>query len=155
MSSRLFLAVRERQGLAYRVRSYSVESTDAGYVFTYAGTDPTRVERTIETIIREYRRIRDEAVPAAELQKVKDFARGHFLMDLESSDEMASFVATQEALLGKVESPDEVLAKLEAVTADDIRRVAADIFRPQHLNLALVGPYADLDVDRFRALLAL
>lgn len=155
MSSRLFLAVRERQGLAYRVRSYSVESTDAGYVFTYAGTDPTRVERTIETIIREYRRIRDEAVPAAELQKVKDFAKGHFLMDLESSDEMASFVATQETLLGKVESPDEVLAKLEAVTADDVSRVAREMFTPAKLNLALVGPYADSDADRFRALLVL
>lgn len=155
MSSRLFLAVRERQGLAYRVRSSSVESTDTGYVFTYAGTDPTRVERTIETIVCEYRRIRDEAVPAAELRKAKDFARGHFLMDLESSDEMASFVAIQETLLGKVESPEEVLAKLEAVTAGDVQRVAANIFRSDRLNLALVGPYADSDAGRFRGLLAL
>lgn len=155
MSSRLFLAVRERQGLAYRVRSYSVEATDAGYVVTYAGTDPTRVERTIETIVREYRRIREEAVPAAELRKAKDFAKGHFLMDLESSDEMAGFVATQETLLGNVESPEEVLAKLEAVTADDVSRIAREMFTPAKLNLALVGPYTDSDADRFRALLTL
>ncbi|MBI2624709.1 insulinase family protein [Candidatus Parcubacteria bacterium] len=155
MSSRLFLAVRERQGLAYRVRSYSVESTDTGYVFTYAGTDPTRVERTIETIIREYRRVRDEIIPEVELRKAKDFARGHFLMDLESSDEMAGFVAMQETLLGKVESPEEVLEKMEAVSAGDINRIAREMFAPEKLNLALVGPYQDGDAPRFRNLLQL
>ncbi|MBI3304729.1 insulinase family protein [Candidatus Parcubacteria bacterium] len=155
MSSRLFLAVRERQGLAYRVRSYSIESTDTGYVVTYAGTDPTRVERTIETIIREYRRIREEAVPEAEMRKAKDFARGHFLMDLESSDEMAGFVATQETLLKKVESPEEVLAKLEAVTADDVNRIAREVFTPAKLNLALIGPYPPSEQERFAQLLTL
>lgn len=155
MSSRLFLAVRERQGLAYTVRTFSAETTDTGFMATYAGTDPSRVTRTIETIVREYGRIRGESIPESELQKAKDFAKGHFLMDLESSDEMAGFVASQETLAKKVETPAEVLQNIEAVTTADISRVAGDLFKPGKLNLALIGPYPPSEQERFAQLLAL
>lgn len=141
MSSRLWTSVRGRQGLAYYVFS-SVESyTDSGYFATQAGIDAKNLEKVIEIILGEYKKIAEQGTNEDELQKVKDYVKGRMIMNLESSSSMASFFADQEILEGKILTPEEKMAKIDAVTIKDIQKVAADIFKNNKLNLALIGPF--------------
>jgi len=141
MSSRLFIEVRERRGLAYSIRS-SVESyEDCGYIVAQAGVDHDKLELTIETILNEYKKIATEKVSEKELNKAKDFVKGSAVMHLESSDEVAGFLIDQEIKKKKIMMPEEIFAKIDKVTAADILRVAKDIFKEKTLNLAIIGPH--------------
>ena len=143
MSSRLWISVRERQGLAYYIGTGVDSSTDVGFLATRAGVDNQKVERAIKTILDEYKKIASIKISQAELRKAKDYIRGSSLISMEASDEKASFAAFQELLTGKILTLEQKLAKIEAVTVNDIQRVAQDIFRPEKLNLALIGPFKD------------
>lgn len=143
MSSRLCISVRERQGLAYYIRTGVDTDTDTGFLVTRAGVDNKRVEKAIKTILDEYKKIASVKISRAELRKAKDYIKGSSLISMESSDEQASFVAFQELLTGKILTLEQKLAKIEAVSVNDIQRVAQDIFRPEKLNLALIGPFKD------------
>jgi len=145
MSSRLFLSVRERLGLAYYISAAYENSSDSGYLTVRAGvdTDPKKIEKTLTTIISEIRNIRDRKVSEKELQKAKDNMRGRTALLLESSDEVASFLVGQELAKRNIETPDKILANIDKVTADDILRVAKDIFVNSKLNLAIIGPVED------------
>jgi len=141
MSSRLWISVRERQGLAYYVGTSVDTDSDTGFLVTRAGIDNQRVEKAIKTILKEYKKISQKKVSQAELKKAKEYIKGRTLLAMESSDSQASFVAFQELLTKKILTLEEKFAKIEAVTIDDIQRVARDIFRPAKLNLALIGPF--------------
>ena len=141
MSSRLWQAVRLRESLGYYVSVGSENDTDVGCLVAQAGIDNKRVARAIEVILEEYKKIRDYKVPAQELKKAKDNIIGSTAIGMESSDAQASFYASQELLTGKIETVDEKFKKIRAVTVNDIQRVAKDIFQPQKLNLALIGPF--------------
>ncbi|MBU4030632.1 insulinase family protein [Patescibacteria group bacterium] len=143
MSSRLWISVREKQGLAYYVGTGVDSDTDTGFLSTHAGVDNQKVERAIKTILDEYKKIATTKISQAELRKAKDYIRGSSLIGMESSDERASFAAFQELLTGKILTLDQKFAKMEAVTVDDIQRVAQDIFKPEKLNLAMIGPFKD------------
>ena len=143
MSSRLYISVRERQGLAYYVSAGAETDTDTGYFVAHAGVDNQRVEKAIKTILKEYKKIAQQKVSPAELKKAKEYTKGTTLISMESSDAQASFVAFQELLTGDILTLEEKFAKIEAVTIDDIQRVAQDIFKPEKLNLALIGPFKD------------
>ncbi len=145
MSSRLWISVRERQGLAYYIRTGVDIDTDTGFLATRAGVDNKRVERAIKTILDEYKKIASKQISQAELRKAKDYIKGSSLISMESSDEQASFAAFQELLTGKILTLEQKFAKMEAVTVDDIQRVARDIFKPEKLNLALIGPFKNKD----------
>lgn len=153
MSSRLFIAVRERQGLAYQVHTHVDAYSDTGYLTTTIGTSAATVERAVETTIKEYARIAKTLVKAEELQKAKDYVHGKTVLALESSDARANWYAKQEALGRKVMTPEEYYRAVGAVTAADIRRVAKDIFRTEGLNLAAIGN--GLDKKRLREMLVL
>lgn len=153
MSSRLFMAVRERRGLAYSVHTGVEHYHDAGYLATQVGVEHENLEKTLAVILDEYRRIRDELVPADELAKAKEHIKGATVMHLESSDEMASYLVDQETLKGSIVLPAERFKKIDAVTARDIRRVAKEIFVPERLNLSVIGPHAE--TDRLKKLLTL
>lgn len=140
MSSRLFMAVRERRGLAYSVHTGTDAYHDAGYLATQCGVEHENLEKTIRVILDEYRRIREEVVPEKELVKAKEHIKGSMAMHLESSDDIVSFLVDQEALKGEIILPEERFAKIDAVSSEDIRRVAEMIFRPERLNLASIGP---------------
>lgn len=140
MSSRLFMAVRERRGLAYSVHTGTDAYHDAGYLATQCGVEHENLEKTIRVILDEYRRIREEIVPEKELVKAKEHIKGSMAMHLESSDDIVSFLVDQEALKGEIILPEERFAKIDAVSSEDIRRVAEMIFRPERLNLASIGP---------------
>jgi predicted Zn-dependent peptidase len=141
MSSRLFTEVRERRGLAYYVYAHNQSYTDAGSLFSQAGVDIARCEEAVETIVREFRRIAEEHVPEDELEKARALAKGRFVLRLESPQGMIVYGLGREVLGDPVLEPDDVLAGLDAVTVDDVHRVAQDIVASNGLNLALIGPF--------------
>ncbi len=145
MSSRLFLSVRERLGLAYYVNASDDESSDCGYFSVRAGvdTDKTKIEKTVKTIISEIRKAKTRGVSEKELKKAKDNLRGKMALSLESSDEVAAFLAGQELSRREIKRPEEILAEIDKVKKNDILRVARDIFRNENLNLAIIGPIED------------
>jgi predicted Zn-dependent peptidase len=145
MSSRLFLSVRERLGLAYYVRASDDESSDCGYFSVSAGvdTDKAKIEKTVKTILAEIRKVKTSGVSDKELQKAKDNSRGRMALSLEGSDDVASFLAGQELGRREIKSPEEILTKIDKVKKSDILRVAKDIFVNEKLNLALIGPVED------------
>ncbi|TSC90829.1 MAG: hypothetical protein G01um10142_201 [Parcubacteria group bacterium Gr01-1014_2] len=151
MSSRLFIQVRERQGLAYYISSSLDPYTDHGYFATQAGVNNDKVERAIETVLREYKSIKENLVPEEELKKAKEFIKGRLVIALEQSDDLAGFYANQWLLKNETLTPEEKLDKIMKVTADNVQEVANEIFKPEKLNLALIGPFEDK--EKFEKLL--
>ncbi|MFH0906904.1 MAG: pitrilysin family protein [bacterium] len=143
MSSRLFISIRERQGLAYYIHTVVDYDTDSGFLMTQAGVDNKRAKQAVKSILKEYSKIAKQKITEAELKKAKDYIRGRSLIGMESSDEQASFVAFQELLTNKILTLEEKFAKMEEVSIDDIHRVAKDVFKPEKLNLSLIGPFKD------------
>ena len=151
MSSRLFTEVRERRGLAYYVHAANGSYTDAGTFYTGAGVDVTRIDEAIETIVGELRTVAAEPVPAEELEKARGYAKG-FVLRLESPQAMIQFGMRRQVLENETEEPDDVLRELDAVTAEDVQRVARDMIEGKRLYLAVVGPFDD--AERFEQILA-
>ena len=116
MSSRLFTEVRERRGLGYYVFGVNHSYTDAGTLYSQAGVDITRIDEAVTTIVGELRRIADEPVPPAELEKARNFSKGRFVLQLESPQGLIMFGLRREVLEGQAVEPEEVLAGIEAVT---------------------------------------
>jgi predicted Zn-dependent peptidase len=145
MSSRLFTEVRERRGLAYYVFGINHSYTDAGSLYSQAGVDINRADEAVETIVHELQRIADEPVESAELEKSRNLAKGRFLLQLENPQGMIMFGLRREVLEGEAVDPQEVQEGLDAVTAEDIERVAQDVIGGNGLNLALIGPFDDTD----------
>jgi predicted Zn-dependent peptidase len=151
MSSRLFMEVREKLGAAYYVKTSVDCNPDTGYLVTQAGIDNSKIEKAISTILKEYKKISRKKVSKSELKKAKDNAKGKLALTLEPSDAKAAFYATQELLENRILTPEEVFKEIDKITANDILKVAKDIFRPDKLNLALIGPFKDK--EKFKKLL--
>jgi predicted Zn-dependent peptidase len=151
MSSRLFLEVRERRGLAYYVYAVNSSFTDAGTLVAQAGVDLKRAEEAVEVIADQFRKLADEAVPTEELEKARALAKGRFVLQTESPNGLILFGLRREVLEGQAAEPDEILAGLDAVTADDVLRVAQDLLSNEGMRLAVIGPFDD--AAKFEALL--
>jgi len=143
MSSRLFGLLRDKMGAAYYVRTTTDASTDTGYLATSAGIDNRRAEEIIRAILDEYRKIKNIKVNEEELNKAKEHMEGGLTLSIETSDELASFYCFQEILKKEILKPEELIKKIQAVTTADVLEAAQDIFRPEKLNLAIVGPFKD------------
>lgn len=143
MSSRLFIEVREKLGIAYYIKTHTEMNPETGFLVTQAGIDNNNVKKAIVVILREYKKLTRKLITPAELKKVKDYLKGTTALTLESSDAKASFYGLQELLENKILTPEQVFEKINQVTSSDINRVAEDIFKPNKLNLALVGPFED------------
>jgi predicted Zn-dependent peptidase len=141
MSSRLFAEVREKRGLAYYVHAETEEFHDCGYLAAAAGVRIPEAAEAIKVILGEFGKVREAGVTEEELRRAKDYAAGKMALMLEDSFRVASFYTAQELLRRKIETPEEVLAQIKAVTPEDVRRVAKDNFQPQKLNLAVIGPF--------------
>ena len=150
MSSRLFTEVRERRGLAYYVFGTNSSYLDAGSLYAQAGVDIDRIDDAVTTIVEQFRLLADAAVPADELEKARNFAKGRFVLQLESPHGTIMYGLRREVLLGEAEEPEATLAGLDAVTVEDIQRVAQDVVGKQ-LKLAVIGPFED--AERFERLL--
>ena len=153
MSSRLFISIRERKGLCYSIRTSSDYSTDTGYLVTQAGIPHKNIGEVIKLILKEYNNVKTRKVSDQELKKAKDYLKGISTLRLESSDAQTSFYSLQELLSRKILTPREKFAKLDKVTLNDVQKVAQNIFRPEKLNLALIGPHKDK--SKFQKLLKL
>jgi len=140
MSSRLFLELREKRGLAYDVHSYSSKHSDAGYFAVYLGVDPKKAEEAVHAVLAELRMVAELPVPELELTKAREFTKGRMRLGLESTNSLASWLCQQELLMDEIRTVDEVIARFEAVTVDDIRRVAKRVLE-QPLQLAVIGPF--------------
>jgi predicted Zn-dependent peptidase len=153
MSSRLFTEVRERRGLAYYIYGYNQGYTDTGTLFAQGGVDISRIDDAVATIVGEFGRIAAEPLDPDELEKARNFAKGRLVLSLEDPKGMILFALRDEVLEGRLREPEEVLTGLDAVTREDVQRVAQDIVRADRLNLALIGPFDD--PGRFEKLLSL
>jgi predicted Zn-dependent peptidase len=152
MSSRLFTEVRERRGLAYYVHAANGAYTDTGTLYTGAGVDVSRIDEAVSTIVAELRKIAAEPVPADEFEKALGYAKGRFVLRLESPQALIQFGLRREVLEHRIEEPDDVLRELDAVTAEEVQEVAQDLLDGKRLYLAVVGPFDDL--ARFEQLIA-
>ena len=141
MSSRLTLELRERRGLAYDVHCYLSSFQDAGALVIYAGVDPANASEALRLLVVELARLRDEPVPEEELARAKELAKGRLLLRMEDTRAVSDWMGAQELLLGRVRTVDEVAGLIDAVTAQDIQRVAQERIVSGQLSLAVVGPF--------------
>ena len=128
MSSRLFQNVREKRGLVYTISSGLSAYSDAGLLTIYAGTRLESAPEVVRLTLEEIRRLRGERLPEEELRRAKDHVKGGLLLSLESSSARMNHLARQEIYFGRQLTLDEILGAIEAVSADDVQRVAAEIF---------------------------
>jgi predicted Zn-dependent peptidase len=140
MSSRLFLSVREDRGLAYDIGSGLVDYADAGALVISAGVDPAALREALGAILVELVRLRDELIPADELQKVKRYLSGGLELRMDETRHVASWIGGQEALHERVLTVDQALAEIDTVTAEDVQRVAGELVREDGLRMAAVAP---------------
>ncbi len=153
MSSRLFMELREKRALVYDVHSYVSHFRDTGAFTVYAGVDPQRAVETVQIILEEMARLRDQGLSSEELTKARELSKGRLLLRMEDTRAVSGWLGGQELLLGKVNSIDEAIAEMEAVTLEDAQRVARELLVGERLHLAVVGPYRS--VKRFAPLLRL
>lgn len=139
MSSRLFTEIREKQGLAYDIHSYSDNLTDSGAMVIYAGVDPGRVEDALRAILDQLSQLKDN-ISEMELNKSKELAKGRLILGLESSRNVASWLGSQALLTNEILTVDEIVHRIEVITKEDLKRVARQLLTSEKLNLAIVGP---------------
>ena len=140
MSSRLFQNVREKRGLAYAVASGLAAYRDVGSLTIYAGCDAASVSEVVDLVVAELRAMKAAPMEEAELQRAKDHMKGSLVLGLESTTSRMSQLARSEMCFGRQIGIDETLAALDRVTADDVQRVAADLFASGNLAATVLGP---------------
>lgn len=148
MSSRLFQNIRERQGLAYAVFSELSPYRDTGCLSVYAGTSRESARRVVDSILKEFRELKDRVVDEEELRRAKDYLKGSLVLGLESTSSRMSGLARNEIYFGRFFSMDELLESIEAVTADGLREMARTFFDSRHIALTILGNLEDLRVGR-------
>lgn len=141
MSSRLFIQVRERRGLAYYVTADVDYHSDSGFLVIRSGVRLEQAEEAIKVCLAEMEKLKTTKVGKKELTKAKEMIKGSLILSLEDSQNVAGRYAAQLVLEKKIRTPQETLKLIDQVTVEDVQRVARDLFRPEKLNLALIGPY--------------
>lgn len=140
MTSRLFLEIRERRGLAYDIHSYLSHFLDAGAVTIYAGVDPKNARDTLRVVLEQLMQLRD-GIPEEELTRARELVKGRMLLRMEDTRAVSSWMGGQELLNGHVKTVDEVVGIVDSITPADVRRVAQTLIKGECLNLAVVGPF--------------
>jgi len=138
MSSRLFQNVREKRGLVYSISSGVSAYSDAGTLTIYAGTSLDSVDEVVRLSLEELRRMKGEALPADELRRAKDHLKGSLMLSLENTGSRMSHIARQEIYFGRAFKLDEILAGIESVTAEDVPRIAGELFRGE-VTMSVLG----------------
>ena len=151
MSSRLFVEVRERQGLAYEVQSAVSHYRDCGAVVVYCGVDPTRAEAAVTAILHELEGLHD-GITEEERSKVVEFVNGRLLLQMEDTRAVMGWLGAQEILHEKILTPDEVVELARGTTLEQVQEAAHAFLTPAAYKLAVVGPYRSK--ARFHRLLA-
>ena len=139
MSSRLFIEIRDKLGLAYSIQSYAEHFLDTGAMTISAGVDNKNLAVAVRAILSELSRLK-ETIPEAELNKAKELFKGRIFLRMEDSRSVSGWMGSQEILIGKILTVDEVIAIVDAITAEELKKVAGDILLGEKLRLAAVGP---------------
>ncbi|OPY87386.1 MAG: Protease 3 precursor [Syntrophaceae bacterium PtaU1.Bin231] len=146
MSSVLFQEIREKRGLAYSIYSYLNSYADTGLIGVYAGVDKADFAEVVELVLAAFRRMAGEHLPEEELARAKESLKGNYLLSMESTDNRMSRLARNEIHFGRPVPVEEVIAQIEAVSAEDVRRLAEEMFDARLLSLAVTGPISEGDV---------
>ena len=141
MGSRLFMELRERRSLVYDVSTFSATYADSGTFGVHAGFDPEDAERVVRAIVEQLDRISTDPVRPEELDRARAYTRGRLELRMEDSGAVAGWIGTGETLLPRILTVDEVIAQLDAVSADDLLRVAGRVLAPTKARLAVLGPF--------------
>ncbi len=141
MSSRLFLNIREKLGLAYDVHSFTQKHRDTGYVGVYIGVDPKKAVEAVNAVVAELHSLAEREVSGEEMSRAKEFTKGRLRLELETTNGVAFWLTYQELLLGEIKTIEDELALVDAVSAADVRRVAQALLR-EPLQMAIVGPFS-------------
>jgi predicted Zn-dependent peptidase len=148
MSSRLFQNIRERQGLAYSIYSDLNPYRDTGCMGVYAGTSRESALKVVECVIKEFRDLKAAPVPAEELRRAKDQLKGSLMLSLESSTARMSNLARQEMYFDRFYGLDELIERIEAVTAEDLKETAEQFFRTEQIAVTILGNLNGLKLTR-------
>ena len=148
MSSRLFQNIRERQGLAYAIYSELSPFRDTGCLSVYAGTSRESAPKVVQSVVQEFRNLKNNAVPAEELRRAKDQLKGSLMLSLESSTARMSNLARQEMYFERFIGMDEILEKIELVTADQLVRLASEFFTSPNIAVTVLGNLNGLKLSR-------
>ena len=140
MSSRLFLNIRERLGLAYDVHSFTQKHRDTGYLGIYIGVDPKKAVDAVNAAVSELRGLAETEVLPDELARAKEFTKGRLRLELETTNGVAFWLTYQELLLGEIKTIEEEVALVEAVTAGDVMRIARDVVSGP-IQMSVIGPF--------------
>lgn len=147
MSSRLFLSVRERQGLCYYIAANYDDYADTGSFAAYAGVDLQRVNQALRAVEQEFELIRTTRVSDAELVKAKSYLKGKLVMNLEDSENVANMIAHQQLFYDRFFTLEEQKALIDSVTADQVQAVAQELLDPKNLALTIIGPFTDEQIE--------
>ena len=155
MSSRLFTEIREKRGLAYYIKTGVQSYIDNGYLVSRAGTDIKKTGEAVRVILEEYKKVRGSRfeVRGSEMKKAKEYVKGKMILGLEDSEEVAGLYADDLLLEGKIRTPEEILKAVDKVSVTDIRRMVGEIFRPENLNLTIIGPFKSGDRQEFEKII--
>jgi predicted Zn-dependent peptidase len=148
MSSRLFQNIRERQGLAYAVFSELNPYRDTGCLSIYAGTSLESAPKVVESIVHEFRDLKEHPVADEELRRAKDHLKGSLMLSLESTASRMTNLARQEMYFNRFFTLDELVQSIEAVTAPDVQRIAQTFFDPKQIALTVLGNLENLRIGR-------
>ena len=148
MSSRLFQNIRERQGLAYAIYSDLSPYRDTGCLSVYAGTSRESAIKVVQSVVSEFRKLKIEPVPEEELRRAKDQLKGSLMLSLESSTARMSNLARQEMCFDHFYGLDELIEKIEAVTAEELQQLANDFFRTESIAVTVLGNLNGLKLSR-------
>lgn len=143
MSSRLFTEVREKRGLCYYVHSDVDFYHDGGMIGASAGVDPGRIEEAIEVIVAEFQALAsgEKPITESELSKAKDYVTGTTVLNFEDSRSVAQYFGLKQLLIDAVEPPEQLLKKIQAVTAEQMHALAREFIQSDKMRLAVIGPY--------------
>jgi predicted Zn-dependent peptidase len=150
VSSRLFQEVREKRGLAYSIYSFLSGYSDGGTVTVYAGTRPKEAGRVLDLIRREVRRMAASGIERAELKRTKDQMKGSLMLSLESSHSRMNKLAKDELIAGVHTTLEEMLAEIDAVTDEQVSRVACELFAPETMAVTVLGPLSARQISSLR-----
>ena len=139
MSSRLFKEIREKRGLAYEINTHTKKLNDTGAFLVSAGLDNKNVIRSTELVMKELKKIKEKVVGKDEFERAREFYKGQLLLGLEDTLDQMLWMGEHLSAEGKIPTPQEVVAEIEKITPDDVRRVAGRVFVDQHLNMAVIG----------------
>ncbi len=153
MSSRLFVRVRENRGLAYSIHASIDSYAETGAFYVSAGIDHAHLDDVLRIILRECALLTRRTPSEKEIKTAKEYLSGRLVLGLETSDDIAYFITGQEIYHRRIMSAQEIIRRINAVTADDIRRVANDLFIPSRYTLAIIGPHGAATRNRLQSLL--